>query len=136
MPRAQGLLAQMRFRLRSEPPAWTHQAFSPASLPFGSVQVNAISLVKSVSITNNMPVDITNFGLTLSGEYLGAFYLGDYALSDTTCPLGGTLAAQSSCTAFIYFQPTNQAGSISGSLAVTGSQLGSPQLLPLSGNGN
>jgi len=47
-----------------------------------------------------------------------------------------TLGPLAVCHVFVQFQPITQGGIIGGSLAVSGSQPGSPQLLNLSGAGN
>jgi hypothetical protein len=91
------------------------------------VLVGSTSATQTITITNNTSAGISSFGLALSG---------DYGLSSTDCPTGGTLAAHAVCHATLYFQPITQGGAISGSLAVSGSQLGSPQLLGLTGTGN
>jgi uncharacterized protein DUF1573 len=101
--------------------------FSKTSLTFGSVLVGRTSATQTVTITNNTSAGISSFGLALSG---------DYGLSSTDCPTGGTLAAHAVCHATLYFQPITQGGIIGGSLAVSGSQLGTPQLLGLTGTGN
>lgn len=101
--------------------------FSKTSLSLGTVLVGGTSAPQAVTITNNASVGISSFSLTLSG---------DYALSSTDCPLAGTLAAHAACHASIVFHPVTQGGTIGGSLAVSGSQLGTPQLLGLTGTGN
>jgi hypothetical protein len=101
--------------------------FSKASLAFGQVLVGTTSVPIAVNITNNTSAGISGFALALSG---------DYGLSSTDCPLGGTLGSHALCHASVVFQPVTQGGAIGGSLAVSGSQPGSPQLLGLSGTGN
>lgn len=101
--------------------------FSKTSLTFGTVLVGFASATQTITITNNTSAGISSFGLTLSG---------DYGLNTTDCPLAGTLAAHAVCHATLFFQPITQGGAISGSMAVSGSQLGTPQLLLLSGTGN
>lgn len=98
--------------------------FSAASLSYGTVLSFTNSGTKTVTITNNQPIAISSLALATSG---------DFYLSGTTC--GSSLGAHSTCTATIYFGPT-QHGGISGSLAVSGNQPGSAQLLTLIGSGN
>jgi hypothetical protein len=98
--------------------------FSPTTLAFGTVPIFTGSAIKSVTITNNQAVAINSLALTTSANYL---------ISSTTC--GSTLSAHGSCSANVYFLPTT-GGVIKGTLAVSGTQPGSAQLLPLSGTGN
>jgi hypothetical protein len=102
-------------------------SFTPASVSLGTLRVGTQSAPTTITIKNNTTSGINNFGLALSTDYL---------LTGNTCPLGGTLGANSTCTATFVFQTSVQGGSVFGSLAVTGSQTGAPHLLNLGAIGN
>ena len=98
----------------------THLSITPASLAFGSVPLNALSVL-SLTLSNGGSTAITGISLATTGEY------------SVSAPCGvATLAPQSSCAVQVTFTPT-ALGSRPGTFVVTSSDAGSPAVVPLSG---
>ena len=100
----------------------------PPSLGFGNQQVGTQSPPQSVTLTNTggQPLNITSINLT--GANRGDFGKG------TTCSTTTALAAGASCKIKVSFKPT-ATGARSASVSISDDGGGSPQLVPLSGNG-
>ncbi len=98
--------------------------FVPASLDFGSVLVGASSTLH-VQITNTSAAAIT-FN-SLAG-------FGDYTVAGSCPGSGGTLAANTSCTAEVIFRPSGP-GVRSGSLSLASSASTLPLSVSLTGIG-
>jgi VCBS repeat protein/ASPM-SPD-2-Hydin domain-containing protein len=99
---------------------------SPSSLTFGNQLVGTASTAATVALTNtgNASLAISSIGVT-------GVDAGDFAETNTC---NGSLAAAASCKIFVTFKPT-QAGLRTAALAVTDNGAGSPQKVPLTGNG-
>jgi hypothetical protein len=98
---------------------------TPASLSFGNVVVGTTSKGKTVTLTNtgNATLNISNIATS-----------GDFSLTTSSKPCGSTLAAGSNCKIEVTFTPS-QLGARTGTLTITDNAPGSPQTVPLSGNG-
>ncbi len=98
----------------------------PNVLDFGSQGANTTSAPQQVVLTNSSAAPLTNLSFTAGG---------DFALANGgTCASGGTLNAQSSCSLYLTFTPS-QTGARSGSLTVNATGHGSPLNVLLSGIG-
>lgn len=87
---------------------------TPASVSFGSRDVTAgASAAQTVSLANSGGSAMTVTGITLTGSASG-----DFTRTGGTCGNGGTVAASSSCTIEVAFDPT-QVGARSAVLQVT-----------------
>lgn len=95
---------------------------SPASLDFSSQVVGTASAAQTVTLTNNSVVDLTITGITVTGDFA------------ETNNCGSSLAATSSCTIDVTFNPTTS-GALSGTLSVDDNASGSPQTVAVSGTG-
>jgi len=117
--------AQQQVALRSP---WGQAALSVPSLDFGSRYVGSF-WSSNFTITNsgNLPVTLT---LALQGANAGDFSYPTYICSGFSAPY--TIAAQSSCTISVNFQPT-AAGARTASLIITDSADASPQTVTLTG---
>jgi subtilase family serine protease len=99
---------------------------SPISWSFGTVTKGAISIPKTVTITNSGKTTLLLTSISLTGTGAKSF------LQLNNC--GVTLAASGSCTAWVAFSPT-AAGSVSAKLTITDNGKNSPQTVALSGTG-
>lgn len=97
--------------------------FSPTSLTFATQTVGTTSAPQTVTMTNNLSTTLSKINIAASG---------DFAVSATTC--SATLASKAQCTFSVTFTPS-QTGSIKGSVTVTDTALGSPQVVNLGGTG-
>lgn len=104
----------------------TPVSLSPTSLSFGTVAVGSKSASKPLTITNNQSASLT-FNFSSSGDYS--------AIGSGATPCTTTLAAHSSCTVAVTFQPT-VSGAINGALTVTHNAEFSPQSAGLAGTGS
>ena len=97
----------------------------PASLSFGSLQINTTSAAQTVTVNNigNAPLVMTTIALT-----------GDFTKSGGTCANGGSVAAAASCTILVTFKPT-VAGARSGNLSIRDNAAGSIRTIGLTGTG-
>jgi hypothetical protein len=80
--------------------------FSPASLNFGSVNVNTTSSAQTITITNNQNAVLGIKGIGISG---------DYSQSNNCSP---SLAAGQTCQVSVRFKPT-LSGAVAGTLSLT-----------------
>lgn len=97
--------------------------FSPTSLTFAAQSVGTTSAPQSITMTNNLSTTLSKIAIAASG---------DFAISSNSCP--ATLASKGQCSFAVTFTPS-QTGSIKGSVTVTDSALGSPQVVNLGGTG-
>jgi hypothetical protein len=97
----------------------------PASLSFGNVVLGTTSKGKSVTLTNTGTATLNISNIATSG---------DFSLTTSSKPCGSTLAVGSHCKIEVTFTPS-QLGARTGSLTITDNAAGSPQTVPLSGNG-
>jgi hypothetical protein len=96
--------------------------FSPTSLAFSSQVVGTKSGGQNIKLTANGPGPLVISSIAVTGQFL----------ESTNCP--ASLNTGSSCNITINFLPT-VGGPATGSVVVTDNGLGSPQAVPLSGNG-
>src|SRR5207253_10856481 len=98
---------------------------NPDSVAFGDQLVGVSSGPSEVTILNQGPRTITNISESLTGSAAGDFSVG------TPC---ASVASHASCRVTVSFTPT-QPGPRSANLVITDPAAGSPQAIPLSGNG-
>jgi len=98
-------------------------ALTPASATYAARTVGTTSSPKAFSLKNNQSVALTGIVITTTG---------DFNVSSTTCTT--TLAAKTGCTINVVFKPT-QTGLRTGTLQVSDSAVGSPQISTLTGTG-
>jgi len=97
---------------------------TPASATFAKTKVGHTSAAKTFTLHNEQPTQsLTGISISTTGEF---------AVSSTTC--GTTLAAKSTCTISVVFEPT-QTGTLTGTLQVNDNAVGSPQTSSLTGTG-
>ncbi|MGA9475947.1 MAG: choice-of-anchor D domain-containing protein, partial [Terriglobales bacterium] len=96
---------------------------TPASATFAKTAVGATSAAKTFTLSNKQSVALTSISPSTTGEF---------AISATTC--GSSLSASSSCTISVVFKPT-ATGVQTGTLQVSDSAVGSPQVSNLTGTG-
>jgi hypothetical protein len=105
--------------------------FSSSSINFGSVGVGTTGSIQSVTITNCGSASLVFSNILLTGANPG-----DFILVSSSCAIMGTgLSTGSACVVNLQFAPT-AGGSRSANLTILGNASGSPQLLPLTGNGS
>jgi phospholipase C len=107
--------------------AGTAAGFNPTSVNFGNQSVGTTSNPQSITLTNVAAtgnLKITNISVTGTNS-------GDFAQTNN-CP--ASLAPAQSCTITVTFTPS-AIGSRSANVSVTDNGGGSPQAVPLSGNG-
>lgn len=102
---------------------------SPSTLSF-SQTVNVTSAAQTITISNTGNATMAISGSTLGGAQAGEFQIA----TGSTCAVGGSVAASSSCTVRIAFAPT-AVGARTGSLAITHNAAGSPTAVALNGTG-
>jgi glycerate-2-kinase len=100
--------------------------FSPASINFGSV-AKGQQVSSTVSLINGGTTTVTISGYDMAGANSSDFTY--YA------PCGATIAAGTSCTLTMYFDPSTT-GAEKATFKVFDSSPGSPQTLALSGTGH
>jgi len=107
-------------------------SFSPASLQWGKVLVDATSAAKKVTLTNTgtLTLDITS--ITTSGDFALATFKATKKVP--ACVNGGTVAGGASCAIKVTFTPL-QTGALTGDVTFTDNASNSPQQVPLSGTG-
>jgi phospholipase C len=96
---------------------------SPSSLAFGNQNLNTMSVVKQVQLTNNAATAFTINSISASG---------DFDIQSNSC--GASLAAGASCTIGVAYTPS-QAGDQTGSLTISDNAVTSPQIVNLTGTG-
>jgi len=99
--------------------------FSPPSIDFGDQAVST-STSQTVTMSNHSGSPVTITTLTIKGMNLNDF--------SQTNNCGTSLAGNSSCTITVTFAPT-KTGARSASVWISDDGGGSPQIIPLSGNG-
>ncbi len=99
---------------------------SPGSLAFGSQLVGTTSMAQTVTLTDGGSVAMTISKLTISGANAS-----DFAETDNCV---GTVAAGASCSINAKFAPSNS-GSRTGTLSISDTATGSPQMVNLVGTG-
>lgn len=104
----------------TSPAATTTDTFSPASLTFASQTVNTSSASQTVTFTNTGSTTITVSSIAVSANFS----------QSNNC--GSSLSAGAQCSIVVLFDPT-QAGSVSGSVAITDSASTAPQTVALTG---
>jgi hypothetical protein len=99
-------------------------AVSPSSLSFGNQLVATTSNALTVKVSNN-GVAATTIGIAISGDFS----------QTNNCPVSpATLAPTTNCTVSVTFKPT-ATGPLNGSVTITDTLPGSPQMVALSGTG-
>ena len=96
---------------------------TPVAATFPKEPVGVSSLAKVFTLKNLQAVALTGISVATTG---------DFSVSATTCAT--SLAAKSTCTISVVFTPT-QTGTRTGTLQVSDSAAGSPQISTLSGTG-
>ncbi len=100
-------------------------SISPPSVDFGDVGIGQNSPPITVTVTNTGNVDLHVSALGVPSAPFG--------IGTQNCN-GATVPPQQSCEIDVTFQPT-QAGLAAGNVSFTDDAPGSPQVVPLSGNG-
>lgn len=95
---------------------------TPASLTFAGQPVNTTSLPQTVTLKNSGTATLVITSIAASGPYK----------QTNTC--GASLGGGGSCSITVTFTPT-ATGTQTGSVTLTDSAYGSPQILPLTGTG-
>ena len=96
---------------------------TPVTATFPNESVGESSPAKIFTLNNLQAVALTGISLSTTG---------DFSVSKTTC--SASLAAKSTCTISVVFTPT-QTGTRTGTLQVSDSAVGSPQISTLTGTG-
>jgi hypothetical protein len=96
---------------------------TPASANFPKTAVGTSSAAKTFTLDNLGTVSLTGISASTTGPF---------SVSTTTC--SSSLAAKSKCTFSVVFTPT-QTGAATGTLSVSDSAPGSPQISTLTGTG-
>jgi len=96
---------------------------SPTSLGFGNVVEGNSSTAKTITLTNNQKVELTNISVTTTST--------DYT---PTSGCGTSLAAGQKCTITVTFAPSI-IGTDNATLSISDSAWGSPQTATLTGTG-
>ena len=102
--------------------------FTPGSVTFASQAIGTTSPPQSVTITNSGDASLFIGGLSIGGADPLDFN------QDGACA-GVTLAAGTSCSVSVVFNPT-ASGTRTASFNVSDNAAGSPQSVPLTGNGS
>jgi hypothetical protein len=98
-------------------------SLSPSSLTFPNQYVGTSGLPQTVTVTNHGTVSVSITSVTASPSDFGVL---------NSC--GSSLAVNASCSIGVFFDPT-ASGSRTGTLTITDSATGSPQVVGLSGTG-
>jgi hypothetical protein len=96
---------------------------TPTSSTFPITKVGVTSAAKTFKLANKQKVSLTGISISTTG---------DFSVQSTTC--GSSLGPLSSCTISVVFTPT-QTGTRTGTLQVSDSAVGSPQVSNLTGTG-
>jgi hypothetical protein len=105
----------------------TPVTIGPSKLAFGDQKAGTASAAKKVTLTNGQTVALAISSINVSGEFALA--------SSGTCPSSGSLAAGSSCTIEVTFDPTAK-GVQDGTLILQANYPMAPVSVSLSGTGN
>lgn len=98
---------------------------SPTSISYRAQTVGTTSAAHNVTLKNNLSTAVTVAGFGFTGADPG-----DFSVSATTC--GASLAAKSTCTVSVVFQP-EATGTRAATLNVNDSASNSPQTVSLTG---
>ncbi len=102
---------------------------SPTSLAFGNVPINTSSAPQTVTVQNTGTVPLLISSITMGGANPTRF------AQTNNCPIGGAgLAAGSSCTITVRFNPTRRVAR-SATLTIRDNAANSPQTVGLTGTG-
>jgi hypothetical protein len=99
----------------------------PTSLTFAQQALGTTSPAQSVTVTNTGATTVNFTQIAASGDFV-------VVSTGKFCTTDGGLAAGASCTISVTFTPT-VAGIRSGTLTLANTATGSPQSVPLTGNG-
>jgi hypothetical protein len=105
--------------------------FDGSSVDFGSVGTGSTGSIQSVTITNCGSASLVFSNILLTGANPGDFIL----VSSSCATMGSGLSTGSACVVNLQFAPT-AGGLRSANLTILDNASGSPQLLPLTGNGS
>jgi hypothetical protein len=103
-------------------PGATTVSLSPTSLTFSNQQINTTSSSKTVRLTNTGTVALTVTSVVPSGNFT------------ETNNCGASISPGFNCTISVKFSPTT-VGALTGAITITDNATGSPQVVPLTGNG-
>src|SRR5205807_1628704 len=102
---------------------------APTSLDFGNQLLATTSTAMTVTLTNTGTAALTINSFAASGDFAAT------STGANACPMSpATLAAGANCTIDVTFTPT-ASGARTGTLSLDDNAGGSPQMVPLSGNG-
>src|SRR5438270_3097727 len=102
---------------------------APTSLDFGNQLLATTSAPMTVTLTNTGTAALTINSFAASGDFAAT------STGASACPMSpAALAAGGNCTINVTFTPT-ASGARTGTLSLADNASGSPQMLPLSGNG-
>jgi hypothetical protein len=102
---------------------------SPTSLNFGNVTLGSTSTSQTVTVTNNMSVDLTFSSIIPTGP----FTTSPGVVSP--CTGGVPVAPGASCTFVVFFQPSALGATTGGQIAINDNAPTTPQVVTLSGTG-
>jgi hypothetical protein len=106
-------------------------SFSPTSLNFGNQTKGTSSSPQTITMTNNASTQISISKIYVTGSRVTSFIIQ----STSTCPLAsGVLAGKASCTIDVVFTPQLK-GALNANVTAIDTGGGSPQNVPMSGNG-
>jgi hypothetical protein len=106
-------------------------SFSPTSLNFGNQAKGTSSSPQTITMTNNASTQISISKIYVTGSRVTSFIIQ----STSTCPLAsGVLAGKASCTIDVVFTPQLK-GALNANVTAIDTGGGSPQNVPMSGNG-
>ncbi len=103
-------------------PGTTTASLSPTTLAFGIQQINTTSSSKTVRLTNTGTVALTLTSIVPSVNFT------------ETNNCAASINPGSRCTITVKFSPTTP-GALTGTITITDNATGSPQVVPLTGNG-
>jgi hypothetical protein len=104
----------------------------PASLDFGSVAVGSNSSAKTVTVTNNQPVNLSFTSMIPTGPFVVNSIPPGATLP---CTGGVQVPPGASCIFQVYFQPTTVGATSGGQISINDTGTNSPQVLLVSGTG-
>jgi hypothetical protein len=109
----------------------TVMSYSPTSLNFGSQAKGTSSPPQTINVTNIGTTPVTLNSIRITGSRVTSFSIA----STSTCPLTtALLGAGASCTVDVIFNPQLKGG-LNADITVTDTGGGSPQNIPVAGNG-
>lgn len=102
---------------------------SPTTLSFSQTS-GTVSVAQTVTVSNTGNAPLAISALSIGGAQAAEFLIA----SDSTCAVGGSVAANASCQVKLVFAPA-ATGARSASLAIVHSAAGSPSNVTLNGSG-